>query len=97
MPHYFQMASLAVQILAAYLILKSIALAQQPYSSTLVINAAAGDPNAQADLAECYQLGKGVEKNVNEAIRLLKQAAAKNNLNYWLIHSDLSLHNLILI
>ena len=53
--------------------------AQQPYSSTLVINAAAGDPSAQADLAGCYLLGNGVEKNVNEAVRLFKLAADKSN------------------
>lgn len=53
--------------------------AQQSFSSTLVINAAAGDPDAQVNLAECYLMGKGVEKNANEALRLLRQAAEKGN------------------
>ena len=81
MLHNLQMASSVVQILAACFCLftKNIAVAGQPYSSILVINAAAGDPDAQVDLAECYQLGRGIDKNINETIRLLKQAAAKNN------------------
>jgi TPR repeat protein len=59
--------------------LKNEVKAQQPYSSTLVINAAAGDPDAQVALSQCYLLGEGVEKNTNEAIRLLRLAAEKNN------------------
>ena len=68
-----------VFILFSVSLLKPDVEAQQPYSSTLVINAAAGDPDSQVSLAQCYLLGKGVEKNANEAVRLLKMAAEKNN------------------
>ena len=75
------MASSVFVILVAVFcsFLKNEAKAQQPYSSTLVINAAAGDPDAQVALSQCYLLGKGVEKNTNEAVRLLRLAAESNN------------------
>lgn len=68
-----------ILILFSVLLFKTDANAQQPYSSTLVINAAAGDPDAQLSLSQCYFEGKGVEKNVNEALRLLRQAGEKGN------------------
>ena len=73
-------SSVFVRLVAVFCsFLKNEAKAQQPYSSTLVINAAAGDPDAQVALSQCYLLGKGVEKNTNEAVRLLRLAAESNN------------------
>jgi len=67
-----------ILIIFSVLLLKRGAEAQQPYSTSLVINAAAGDPDAKADLAQCYLFGKGVEKNINTGVQLLKEAAESN-------------------
>ncbi len=44
---------------------------------TLHLKAAAGDEEAQSYLASCYLVGKGVERNPEEAVRWAREAASK--------------------
>ena len=50
-------------------------------SEALIASAESGDAQSQFKVAQCYFLGKGTDKNPEEAVRWLKKSADQGNLN----------------
>ncbi|HNT52709.1 MAG TPA: tetratricopeptide repeat protein, partial [Candidatus Syntrophosphaera sp.] len=69
-----------IALIAALLLLTGLLLAQT-YSEELEELALAGDPVAQNDLGQCYEKGKGVTADAEEAIRWYQLAADKGHMD----------------
>jgi UvrD/REP helicase N-terminal domain/Sel1 repeat len=48
--------------------------------SELITNAEAGDPNSQYELAQLYDLGQGIPRNLVQAVQWYQQAADQGNM-----------------